>query len=643
MLIAQETKMKNNTQSILKRFMRDSKGSVAMLFGLSLLPMMAGVGAAIDYGRASNSRQAIQAAADAAALAGAKARSVSDDEASKVAKQVFDANLKMSGISVNVTPTVQLFDTGGMRISGTTQLPNTFLPVMGMKTSDVSFHAEANMAAASTPGVNVVGDEIALVLDNTGSMSKDMVTLREATVAFAEKAMTGKTKISVVPFVTAVNVGPSNLAMSQMDTRADSQWHGAFVRLITDPKRGSEWWSYAVALVEGGCKSEGGGVPSSDPGKGGKGAFLKLDDQSNEELLHSIFGIGRAHAQSGQVTANTIPPLQGVTKMSGPGSAKPTQVFVPTGFREQGGGFCTMGAPDKVSHFDLLSRMPNAKWKGCVEARPEPFDVTDDPPVAGKADTLYVPYFWPDESDAGSPGAAHIKEGVNNYMNDGTVPKGWLLLSESGPRTANLLKYDGKNLPKIVETAPDTSGPNKACPTELLRLTDDKTKVKTTLQNMQHWNGGGTILVEGLAWGWRTLSPQLPFADGKAYTKDAKKTIVFMSDGDNEIGDAPGTDNYSHYTGYGYLGNGRFPMAKFEDANKYLDERFLLACKNAKDKGIKIITVLFRNKQGNSVKMMEQCASTPADAYFAGDQIALKKTFDTISGGFSTTTLKLTK
>jgi Flp pilus assembly protein TadG len=640
MLIAQETKMTNNDQSILKRFMRDNKGSVAMLFGLSLLPMMAGVGAAIDYGRASNSRQAIQAAADAAALAGAKARSVSDDEASKVAKQVFDANLKMSGISVNVTPTVQLFDTGGMRISGTTQLPNTFLPVMGMKTSDVSFHAEANMAAVAKAGVNVVGDEIALVLDNTGSMSKDMVTLREATVAFAEKAMTGKTKISVVPFVTAVNVGPSNLAMSQMDTRADSQWHGAFIRFTTDAKRGSEWWTYAIGVVEnGGCKSWDRGDTGSDPGKGGGGASLNLDGQPDDSLLRSIFGIGRAHAQSGQVTPNTIPPLKGVTKMSGPGSVKPTQVFVPEGFTEHGGGFCNMGAPVKVSHFDLLSRMPNARWKGCVEARPEPFDVTDDPPVAGTADTLYVPYFWPDESDAGK----NLIEGANNYMTDGTLPKGWTHPNESGGRTANVLKYDGKNVPKIVETAPDTSGPNKACPTELLRLTDDKTKVKTTLQNMQHWNGGGTVLVEGFAWGWRTLSPQLPFADGKAYTKDAKKTIVFMSDGENEIADAPKTDNYSHYTGYGYLRNGRFPMAKFKDATDYLDERFLLACKNAKDKGIKVITVLFRNKQGNSVETMEQCASTPADAYFAGDQIALKKTFDTISGGFSTTTLKLTK
>ncbi len=632
--------MKHTGLTVLKRYAHDSRGTVAMLFGLSLFPILAGTGVAIDYGRASNSRQAFQSAADAAALAGAKARIISDTEATKIANQVFDANLKMSGYTGTIIPTIQFFEPGGVRVTGSAQLANTFLPVVGIKTADVSYHAEASVATAAPVGGSVVGDEIALVLDNTGSMVSDMQTLREASVAFVDKAMTGKTKISVVPFVTAVNVGPSNMAMSHLDTRADSQWHGAFTRYTTTPIRGGEWWPYSVGVVETGCKPVGGPVIPPNPGGGGKGVFLLHPQDNVDQFMRAIMGIGTATAQGAGVTPNTVPPLQGVTKMSGPGSTTSIPVFVPTGFYENNGGFCTLGGAMKVSHFDLLARMPNARWKGCVEARPEPFDVTDEPPQAGMGDSLFVPYFWPDEHDGVG---GWLKEGINNYMSDGTMPKGWVQVGESGGRTANILKYDGKNAPKIVETAPDTMGPNKACPTELQRLTDDKAKVKNVLQNMKHWNGSGTILVEGLAWGWRTLSPLAPFADGKAYTKDQKKTIVFMSDGDNEMGDAPGTDNYSHYTGYGYLRNGRFPTATFAAANSYLDERFLLACDNAKKKGIKIITILFRNKQGNSVDMMRKCASTPADAYFAGDQVALKKTFDGIAGTFSNTALKLTK
>jgi Flp pilus assembly protein TadG len=632
--------MKHTETTVLKRFMQDSKGTVAMLFGLSLIPIVAGTGVAIDYGRASNSRQAFQSAADAAALAGAKARAISDTEATKIAKQVFDANLKLSGYEGTIVPTVQFFEPGGVRVLGSAQLANTFLPVVGIKTADVSYHAEASATTAASSSGSVVGDEIALVLDNTGSMSNDMQTLREASVAFVDKAMTGKTKVSVVPFVTAVNVGPGNLAMSHLDTRADSQWHGAFIRYTTSPTRGALWWPYSIGVVESGCKPVGGPVIPPNPGGGGKGASLDNGADHSDDIMRSLLGIGRAHAQSPSVTPNTIPPLQGVTKMSGPGSNTPMQVLVPTGFNDNNGGFCTLGSVIKVSHFDLIARTPNARWKGCVEARPEPFDVTDEPPQGGVADSLYVPYFWPDEHDAI---ANWLKEGVNNYMSDGNMPKGWLQVGETGGRTANILKYDGSNVPRIVETAPDTMGPNKACPSELLRLTDDKVKVKNTLQNMKHWNGGGTILVEGLAWGWRSLSPLAPFADGKPYTKDAKKTIVFMSDGDNEMGDAPGTENYSHYTGYGYLRSGRFPTATFAAANSYLDERFLLACDNAKKKGIKIVTILFRNKQGNSVDMMRKCASTAADAYFAGDQVALKKTFDSIAGTFASAPLKLTK
>jgi Flp pilus assembly protein TadG len=633
--------MKNTDCSVLKRFMHDSKGSVAMLFGLSLLPILAGTGVAIDYSRASNSRQAFQSAADAAALAGAKARSVSDAEAEKVAKQVFDANLKMSGYTGFVVPTIKFIDKSGLRVTGNTKLANTFLPIVGIKNADVSYNAEANLAAATAGGCGCAGDEIALVLDNTGSMSKDMQALRDASIAFVDKAMVGKTKISVVPFVTAVNVGSSNLTMSQLDTQANSKWHGAFVReLVGGTKFGTPWQPYNVAETIGGCIyiGGGGGGGGGGPGSGGSGASLDYNKLSPEEILRSIFGISTAHAQATNVTPNTVSPLSGTTVMSNGKAKSPKNVFVPTGFTTYDNN-CYLETAKKVSHFDLLARMPNAKWKGCVEARPEPFDVTDEPPTSGQPNSLYVPYFWPDEHDP----LPNYPLAYNNYMSDGTLPAGWDYLGYPGARTSNILKYDGKNVPKIVETAPDTMGPNRACPSELKRLTNDKAAVKNTLQNMQHWNGGGTILVEGLAWGWRTLSPQAPFADGKPYDKDAKKTIVFMSDGDNEMGDAANTQHYSHYTSYGYLANGRFPDAKFAVANNYLDQRFLLACKNAKAKGIKIITILFRNKQGNSVDMMKQCASTPADAYFAGNQTALKKTFDSIAGSFSESALKLTK
>ena len=53
---------------LLYRFKRDTRGSTALIFGLSLVPLIGFAGAAIDYSRASSFRAAMQKAADAAAM-----------------------------------------------------------------------------------------------------------------------------------------------------------------------------------------------------------------------------------------------------------------------------------------------------------------------------------------------------------------------------------------------------------------------------------------------------------------------------------------------------------------------------------------------------------------------------------------------
>jgi hypothetical protein len=100
---------------------------------------------------------------------------------------------------------------------------------------------------------------------------------------------------------------------------------------------------------------------------------------------------------------------------------------------------------------------------------------------------------------------------------------------------ANLFKYDGQNKNvNFSENPPNTSGPNMACPDELLRLSDDRAKVLNKIKGLSHWNGGGTVSSEGIMWGWRTLSPKLPLADAKPYgTKNHKKIMVVMTDGEN--------------------------------------------------------------------------------------------------------------
>ncbi len=211
-----------------------------------------------------------------------------------------------------------------------------------------------------------------------------------------------------------------------------------------------------------------------------------------------------ASAQVGTYgTPNRTAPFAGQTiTVNPPYTDQARSALIPLGFNR--GWHCVIANPGKISNLDLFDgiRVGNgrAQWKGCVEARPEPFDVTDDPPNQADSRTLFVPYFWPDEPGRGNQG--NSLGYANNYMDDGrdNMPTGWTDGWE-WEWQANLFKYDGRNRnANFSENPPNTSGPNMACPDELLRLTDSRQAILNKISGLRHWNGGGTITSEGIAW-----------------------------------------------------------------------------------------------------------------------------------------------
>jgi Flp pilus assembly protein TadG len=60
-----------------------------------------------------------------------------------------------------------------------------------------------------------------------------------------------------------------------------------------------------------------------------------------------------------------------------------------------------------VNRFSLYTKI-GVTWRGCVEARPYPYDTDDTEPTTANPDTLFVPEFAPDPPSSYS----------NNYMND---------------------------------------------------------------------------------------------------------------------------------------------------------------------------------------------------------------------------------
>ncbi len=88
-----------------RRFINDRRGNMAIMAAFTLLPVLAAVGAAVDYSRLSSAYSNYQQATDAAVLAASKKRtSMNESEMVAYARKIFDANIaKKPGLVTEFT------------------------------------------------------------------------------------------------------------------------------------------------------------------------------------------------------------------------------------------------------------------------------------------------------------------------------------------------------------------------------------------------------------------------------------------------------------------------------------------------------------------------------------------------------------
>lgn len=209
--------------TLLGGFRRDRRGAVLPMFAVVLLPILLAAGSAIDYGRVIESRTQLQSGLDAGVLAAAKINGVDATSARATIEQLLDANFGGAMAWTLEDPVVTgTTVTARARIS----VPTTFMMLAGISTLDVDLSAQALRPQGRT--------EVALVLDNTGSMaSGDRIgALRTAALKLVDILEASRNeptdlKISVVPFVTAVNIkAPGAFSTSWIDTTGVSKHNG---------------------------------------------------------------------------------------------------------------------------------------------------------------------------------------------------------------------------------------------------------------------------------------------------------------------------------------------------------------------------------------------------------------------------------
>ncbi|MBL8588689.1 MAG: pilus assembly protein [Methylobacteriaceae bacterium] len=295
-----------------------------------------------------------------------------------------------------------------------------------------------------------------------------------------------------------------------------------------------------------------------------------------------------------------------------------------------------------TSRFDLFTWMKAKKstwdWKGCFESLPYPLNVQDTTPSGTDSSTLLVPSLWPDEPNGGGGY-------VNNYLDD----NGGVCTTSAGSSAtaqARVCKYKD---PDIYSSY----GPNLACSSKpLTRLTNDKTALKTYIDQLDA--DGNTNIHEGVMWGWRTISPNSMFADGKTYeTPDNRKVLVVMTDGMNTWGAVSNTLNKSYYSAYGFFTsvdgtgrNPRLPTQKIDgtalpnpttgaQGRAAMDDLTRRACQNARNAGVVIYTIGFTTSSdpidAAGKQLLKDCAGEITRYYEATDAASINTVFGQIA------------
>ncbi len=136
--------------TIASLFLRDRRGAMAVVFGLMLFPLFGLLGMAIDYGAALRSRDNMQEASDAAALAAASQEGVTDSERAAYGEKVFDANFTDPLLGAPVVPNVSVGD-GTVTVTASGNVPTYIMSILNHETINVAVRSVATIKTSFEP------------------------------------------------------------------------------------------------------------------------------------------------------------------------------------------------------------------------------------------------------------------------------------------------------------------------------------------------------------------------------------------------------------------------------------------------------------------------------------------------------------
>jgi len=572
-------------EQMLRRFLRDKRANVAMMFGFVAVPLIAATGAAIDYSRAFEQRMVVQDALDSAALAANRLIGLAtESEIYDEAMAFFNANTE-GRLDEELTVSM-VIDGGSVTLTTELPVPTTFLGIVGV--DDINFDLKSRTIAGAATY------EIALVLDNSGSMQgSKLSTLKTAARDLinslfelnSSNPQPDPVKVAIIPFAASVNIGANNANQSWMDQDGASPVAGI----------NHDW-------------------DDDDPNT--------MAFTSRFDLYDSMNGVDWL----GCVEARPYPYDVDDTT---PTPSTPATLFNPMFAPDE---------PDDVSGIDddydnnYLADDGSDGDDACVLTTTT--TVTGPDPCAGLSGwQLFLCRFF-----NGSGGGSTTIEEPGPDDCDDSDPE------YERCRQERVCKYDGVNGYGFNDY---NEGPNRDCTTQAVtELSTNRSALLSRINQMSA--GGNTNIQQGVVWGWHALSQTAPFTAGREYgDNDNHKIMIVMTDGANTYRDQ-NTINHSEYMAFNYVyheddagedyfldvDEGNNPTAReIEDA---MNDRTIETCDNLHGTEITVYTIAFQIDDPDSEDILLGCASDENKAFEADDNDELIAVFRLIAQDIAT-------
>jgi Flp pilus assembly protein TadG len=226
-------------------------GSIAIIFALAIIPVIALVGAAVDYSQASAIRSDLQSALDATALTVSKnAATETQSQLSDLATSYFNSVFtRKDAQSPHLTATYSTVGGSSLTLSAGATMKTSFMGIIGFSQIDISSTSTVTWGNSRL--------RVALVLDVTGSMASagKMTALKTASknlLTQLQNATTtdGDVYVSIIPFAKDVNVDAANYKQSWLSwtlwdaangSCSKSSWRGSYDTKSACQSAGGTW------------------------------------------------------------------------------------------------------------------------------------------------------------------------------------------------------------------------------------------------------------------------------------------------------------------------------------------------------------------------------------------------------------------